>query len=275
MITHRQMTLADLETVLDWAAAEGWNPGLDDARAFLAADPQGFFVAEDNGQPVAAISVVNHSNDFAFLGLYLCRPSHRGRGIGYALWQHALAHAGDRTVGLDGVADQQANYAASGFIHAGGTTRYSGTVDAVFDPYVQRAEAADLDALIALEAQASGVAKPRYLRPWCSAADTRETFLLRDAKGLTAACTARRCRDGAKVGPLIAASQEEAARLLGHAAFVFGPDLTLDVPAASEPLADLCETFDLAPGFRTARMYRGPAPSQGAEIYAVATLELG
>ena len=34
MITFRTATLAELETVLDWAAAEGWNPGIDDAVAF-------------------------------------------------------------------------------------------------------------------------------------------------------------------------------------------------------------------------------------------------
>ncbi|MCB1350353.1 MAG: GNAT family N-acetyltransferase, partial [Maritimibacter sp.] len=80
----------EIGTVLDWAAAEGWNPGLDDAAAFFAADPEGFFVTERDGAPVAAISVVNHAPDMAFLGLYLCRPEWRGQGIGFALWQHAL-----------------------------------------------------------------------------------------------------------------------------------------------------------------------------------------
>ena len=34
----RPMRRADLDIAIDWAAAEGWNPGLDDAEAFLAAD---------------------------------------------------------------------------------------------------------------------------------------------------------------------------------------------------------------------------------------------
>ena len=77
MIQHRTMSLDELRVVLDWAAEEGWNPGLDDAEAFHAADPEGFFLAIDKGTPVAAISVVNHSDNFAFLGLYLCRPEYR------------------------------------------------------------------------------------------------------------------------------------------------------------------------------------------------------
>ena len=57
----RPMTVTELELVLDWAADEGWNPGLDDAAAFYAADPAGFLIKEVDGQPVAAISVVNAS----------------------------------------------------------------------------------------------------------------------------------------------------------------------------------------------------------------------
>src|SRR5690606_17979527 len=92
----RRMSGADLAAVLGWAADEGWNPGLADAGPFVAADPRGFFLAEVGGQPAAAISVVNHDDGFAFLGLYICRPAFRGQGVGHALWREALAHAGDR-----------------------------------------------------------------------------------------------------------------------------------------------------------------------------------
>src|SRR5262245_49128429 len=38
----RTMSRAELGLALDWAAAEGWNPGLDDATPFHVADPAGF-----------------------------------------------------------------------------------------------------------------------------------------------------------------------------------------------------------------------------------------
>ena len=94
----RPMSAAELETVMSWAADEGWNPGLADARAFHAADPEGFFLTLVNDDPVAAISVVNHDEAHAFLGLYLCRPDWRGRGIGYATWMHAMSHVKQRRV---------------------------------------------------------------------------------------------------------------------------------------------------------------------------------
>ncbi|AGA91039.1 hypothetical protein Thimo_2296 [Thioflavicoccus mobilis 8321] len=42
----RAMTRAELDTLVDWAAAEGWNPGLNDAQIFWDTDPDGFVAAE-------------------------------------------------------------------------------------------------------------------------------------------------------------------------------------------------------------------------------------
>ena len=84
MIRNRPMTRGELDLAPDWAAGEGRNPGLDDAGAFRAAGPEGFFVAEADGAPVAALSAVDHSDAFAFLGPYPCLPAHRGRGVGEA-----------------------------------------------------------------------------------------------------------------------------------------------------------------------------------------------
>jgi hypothetical protein len=40
--TIRAMVRADHDRAIDWAAGEGWNPGIDDAGCFLATDPGGF-----------------------------------------------------------------------------------------------------------------------------------------------------------------------------------------------------------------------------------------
>ena len=202
----RTATANDMGLILDWAAAEGWNPGLDDAATFHAADPDGFFVAEDETGLVAAISVVNHSYSFAFLGLYLCRPDRRGRGIGLALWQHALAHAGDRIVGLDGVAAQQGNYARSGFALVGSTTRLVGPVaEPVGDaPRLRAATPADIAPLAALDADANGVDRPRFITAWLTQTGSRRTVVKDGPDGPVGFATARLCRTDCKVGPVVA-----------------------------------------------------------------------
>ena len=275
MIEMRTAQLADLATVLDWAAAEGWNPGIGDAATFFAADAEGFFVATDSGVPVAAISVVNHNDTFAFLGLYIVQPAYRGRGIGLNLWNHALAHAGTRTVGLDGVPDQQANYAASGFAHAGGTTRFAGTVAAETSPLIRLATPADRTALIAAEAAASGTEKPAYLTAWYTSSDLRQTLVLERAEKIASHCTVRKCRAGAKIGPLLARDATDAEALIKHAAGLYDGEVIIDVPATSAGLTDLCERLSLTPGFETARMYRGPFTGGTDAFFAVTSLELG
>jgi|GEM_PF-1598026 len=53
----RVMSRDEVNFAVEWAAKEGWNPGLHDADAFYAADREGFLIGLLNGEPVAAISV--------------------------------------------------------------------------------------------------------------------------------------------------------------------------------------------------------------------------
>jgi GNAT superfamily N-acetyltransferase len=270
-----RMTLADLHTVLDWAADEGWNPGLDDAATFLATDPGGFFVATRDGAPVAAISVVNHAPDFAFLGLYLCRPEWRGKGIAFDLWTRALAHAGDRTVGLDGVAAQQENYARSGFRAAGETIVLRGSVP--LGPIATRpAEPEDFLELLALDLQANGHHRSAFLTNWISDTSSRRTVVLGAHGSITGFATARLSRSGSKIGPVVAPDDESAMTLIRSAASVLGSiEVAMAVPETSSALRAHLQALGFAEAFRTARMYRGPAPNPTTTLHAVATLELG
>jgi hypothetical protein len=59
---------------VDWAAAEGWNPGLTDASCFAAAASDGFLLGELAGAPAAILLVVNYGEHFSFLGFYIVRP---------------------------------------------------------------------------------------------------------------------------------------------------------------------------------------------------------
>ena len=270
-MTGRVATARDLATVLDWAAAEGWNPGLDDGAAFHAADPEGFFVAERNGRIVAAISVVNHSAEHAFLGLYLCLPDYRGQGIGHALWRQAIAHAGDRTVGLDGVPAQQANYARRGFVATGATLRHlcrpsGGEV-------LREAGPQDVSDCIARDAAITGHSRPAFAAAWFARTSTRQT-LLDDADGQV---TIRLCREGAKIGPLYAASADQAAALVAGAARHVGmAEVHVDLPETTPEAARLANLLHGVETFRTARMYRGTPPRPDtARQFGIATMELG
>ena len=124
----RPVGLAEFKMVIDWAAEEGWNPGLDDLITFHAVDPQGFMIGYFDGEPISAISVVRYSNDYGFLGFYIVRPDRRGVGAGIATWSAGIRHLEGRTIGLDGVVAQQDNYRNSGFRLAGRNVRHTGVI---------------------------------------------------------------------------------------------------------------------------------------------------
>ena len=48
-LTVRSMTRAEVDVLVDWAALEGWNPGLHDADIFWANDAEAFVAAEQGG----------------------------------------------------------------------------------------------------------------------------------------------------------------------------------------------------------------------------------
>ncbi len=273
------MTQAELAMVLDWAATEGWNPGLDDAAAFHATDPMGFFLARINGTPVAAVSVVNHGPGDAFLGLYICQPDWRGKGIGLAVWTRALEHAGDRSVGLDGVPAQEANYRVSGFVRTGASLRHEGRWPAVSSKAVRTAKPDDLPHLIALDAAAGGIERTAFLTSWLSQNDDlRATRVLIRGGQITGFATWRACPIGTKIGPLIAPDTASALELIADIA-AQRPDgpLIIDLPEANTELRRELDAAGFEIPFATARMYRGRAPvtGPGLGLQAIATMELG
>ncbi|MFI1714794.1 GNAT family N-acetyltransferase [Streptomyces litmocidini] len=267
--------------VRSWAAEEGWNPGLSDVPAFFAQDPAGFFLGRVDGEPVSAISVVNYDDSYAFLGFYLVRPELRGLGHGLATWRAALAHAGGRAVGLDGVPAQQDNYRRSGFTTAYRTARYVGEVPAPERPVAGVVAAGQIDpvALAAYDAVCHHADRPRFLSTWLATPGHRALARVTDGR-LTGYGVVRPAQDEARVGPLFADTPADAAALLdGLAAQAreFGATrIAVDMPEANPAAARLAQDRGLEPTFETARMYTGPVrPVARERVFGVTTLELG
>src|SRR3989344_7652602 len=122
----RKMNRKDLGIAVEWAAKEGWNPGLYDADAFYETDPNGFFMGFLDDEPISSISAVSYGNGFGFLGFYIVKPAYRDKGYGILVWDAALMYLKNHTIGLDGVVAQQENYKKSNFKLAYRNIRYEG-----------------------------------------------------------------------------------------------------------------------------------------------------
>lgn len=274
------MRREDLALALDWAAAEGWNPGLDDAACFFAADPGGFLVAEALGEPVGCVCAVRYAPGFGFLGLYIVRPGHRGRGHGLALWRAAMDRLRPGTVGLDGVVAQQANYRRSGFELQHRNIRYGAAAPRppALVPSLPVVPAADVPFADLLAADRMVFPAPReaFLRRWI-AAPGHVALACPGPAGLHGLGVLRPCREGSKIGPLVADSPA-AARALFAALLAAAPPgpVFLDLPEPNAEAIAMAREAGMEPCFETARMYAGPAPALPLpHIYGITSFELG
>ncbi len=279
MLSIRVMTRDDLDLAIQWAAAEGWNPGLGDADAFHAADPLGFLMGFVGAEPVTAISVVAYDEGYGFLGFYICRPEQRGRGYGWQTWQAGMARLGTRVIGLDGVVAQQENYRRSDFALAHRNIRFSGRVTAgpPRDPRLVPVTAALLPAIRAYDAQHVPTGRTAFLGAWLGGGGERHSIALLADGAIHGFGVIRPAVTGFKIGPLFADGPMEANLLFrALAARAGGAPLFLDVPEPNVAALDLARRHGLAPVFETARMYRGTAPALPLHrIFGITSFELG
>jgi GNAT superfamily N-acetyltransferase len=274
----RVMRPKEIANAIDWAAAEGWNPGLADAECFRTVDPEGFLIAELDGTPAATISCVNYDDRFAFLGFYIVRGDLRGRGYGLRVWNAAIAHAGARTIGLDGVVAQQDNYRKSGFQLAYSNIRYGGSIGSLATPPADIVPLTDVPfaTVEADDARVFPAPRTAFLRAWITARGHIGRALVRDGR-LAAWGVIRPCRRGHKIGPLIADDRAPAEAVLAALVAAAGADeVFLDVPSVNRDALALAQGHGLAPVFETARMYTGAIRAVLLErVFGVTTFELG
>jgi len=274
----RAMRPDEIAIAVDWAAAEGWNPGLADAACFATVDADGFFIGELDGAPAAMVSCVNYDASFAFLGFYMVRADLRGRGYGLRLWKSAVAHAGQRVIGLDGVVAQQPNYKKSGFGLAYANIRYGGILAAPGAPAAATTTLTDVPLAVVAASDRTVFPAPRaaFLRAWIDAPGHVGRALLRDGR-LVAWGVIRPCRTGHKIGPLVADDRAAAETVLAALlAARGGGEIFLDVPSVNREAVALAQGLGLTPVFETARMYTGAIPPLRLErVFGVTTFELG
>ena len=278
----REMRRDELDLAVEWAALEGWNPGLHDADCFYATDPGGYLVGLLDGEPISSISVVKYGS-YAFLGFYIVKPEHRGKGYGLQIWEEGMRRLDGCDVGLDGVLAQTAKYEKSGFRLAYQNSRYQGVAvgGGNTDPRIVDVAELNFDELMAYDASVFSMPRPGFLGCWLNRLGNM--VLAIRAQGQIAGYTVLRvCREGYKVGPLFADNADFAdallTALLNRAPA--GAPIFLDVPGeAQNPAAtELAQRHGMQSIFSTARMYR----MAGSQIdfplhrwFGVTTLELG
>ncbi|MRS64764.1 GNAT family N-acetyltransferase [Larkinella terrae] len=276
------MSLPELqEMAVEWAAAEGWNPGLHDAPGFYAADSEGFLGGWLNGKPIACISAVRYPPDFGFVGFYIVRPDYRGKGYGLEIWNAAMQQLAGCNIGLDGVVAQQENYKRSGFTFAYNNIRFEGFSTGKPTPKTGAnlvpCDQIDFESLLAYDRQYFPANRPEFLAAWLRQPDSVALAALAENQ-IQGYGMIRPCRKGYKIGPLFAETAGVAEQLL-HALcgqISLQSPYYLDVPAINPEAVALAGRHGMQPVFETARMYTGSTPDVNLNgVFGVTTFELG
>jgi hypothetical protein len=192
------------------------------------------------------------------------------------MWRAGMAHAGSRTIGLDGVLAQQENYEKSGFMLAYRNVRFGGKMPSPISQATVSLTAVPFESIEADDATVFPAARSAFLRAWISAPGHVGRALVGDGS-LRAWGVIRPCRKGFKIGPLVANDLKGAENIVSAlVAAVGGGEIFLNVPEPNKQAVALAQALGLAPVFETARMYNGPIRAiQLERLFGVTSFELG
>ncbi len=276
----RTMSRSEIDLAIDWAASEGWNPGITDAVSFYAADPEGFLMGSVDGNPVATISVVKYGSTYGFVGFFIVKPEFRGKGYGFPILRAGLDRLAGRNIGLDGVVEQQANYRKLGFKLAYRNIRYEGvrkSTTPLSESGIAQLATVPFESVRDYDRRFFFEERDAFLRAWITQPNGTALGIV-DGGKLTGYGVIRSCRAGHKIGPLFA-NNGMIARELFHTlvgSLGIGETFYLDIPETNPDALQLVEENDMRVVFETARMYTKESPKlEYRGIYGVTSFELG
>ena len=274
----RHMQADEIQIAIDWAAREGWNPGIHDAQTFYQADPNGFFIGEIDGQAIAVGSAVVYDDQFAFCGLYIVHPDYRGQGYGIALTRERLRYVGQRNAGIDGVVQNIPIYERIGYRLAHHNIRYRGsaTGSSTHDRSIVPLSQVPFGTLEAYDRFCFPSRRSSFLNAWINQADAKALGFVENGQ-LRGYALRRQCIEGHKIGPLFADNFTIAECLFQSLQQdIHGEALFLDIMETNPAAQRLIDRYNMQEVFTTGRMYlKGRPELDEQKIFGITTFELG
>jgi GNAT superfamily N-acetyltransferase len=258
----------------------GWNQTPEDWRRLARLAPGGVRVLVEDGAVIASWSAVGFG-DVAWIGMILVEQGHRGRGLGMAALDQALATAraaGHRVIGLDATDLGEPLYRRRGFETIAPIVRWHGTVAAVpretgSADCVSQCRRGLAAGVLELDARHAGVDRGPLLADLATTA----TLVSLERGGETVAYAAiRPGRVADFMGPVVADDGESFAAIVQEATrSLAGRPVMCDLLAPRG--APVLESLGLSPARQLARMTlpRSPGCLCGPGIWCGAGFELG
>jgi GNAT superfamily N-acetyltransferase len=280
-IVLRSMAKDDVPAAVALCRASRWNQTAGEWELFLGLTPRGAIVAERDGRVIGTAVTLPYEERFAWIAMVLVDPTERGRGVGRALLTSALANAPQvDALRLDATPLGRPLYATLGFADEYTLGRYERRAAAgggSAPAHVRPLAIGDWDALADRDLAAFGANRLSVLQ-WCWRTAPAYAWVHPEGSGIKGFVLGRHGHDFEQIGPLVAADEDVAGRLLAAALAQVGDrPVCVDVPDAHAHWRDglLSQGFVLQRPFT--RMVRGTLrhPGEPSQVYAITGPEFG
>lgn len=284
-ISVKLMSKSDLATALTWAETEGWCPGKYELDALYNADPNGYYMLHVDGEPVASLACTRHSEQFAFLGLFIVLPNFRDQGYGKVLWDIVLGRGATfNSLGLNAVMDQIHRYKKSGFSEDSLITRWKINLDkiprsqGVVQNNLTLCDAVPHEKILSYDAKSFTNSRKMFLDGWLKIPESRTLAALNKDGEVLGYGSINKTTEGYKIAPFIADNHIVADSLYKGFCHIVGKQkhVFIDMPNVNPNSKKLVEQFKMEKMFDTMRMYKGTPPhTNEKKIIATTSLEIG
>jgi GNAT superfamily N-acetyltransferase len=276
----RPMRPDDVPFALELCRLACWNQLEGDWQRLLALEPEGVFVAEDNGQRCGTASITTYGTRTAWIGMILVHPAARRRGIGSALMSHCirtLQARGVRSIKLDATDQGRPVYLKLGFQDERPIHRYAGqgSIPAETGAVPRPIDEGDWPAIARLDATAFGADRMALLR---RLACDGPSAVVGDGGVVRAFGFARPGCEAGFLGPVVATDAEAAGGVVRRLMSALpGGRIFCDVLPENLAAAALAESLGLTVSRRLTRMVLGDTMNPGCvgHVWAAAGFELG
>ncbi|WP_053014204.1 MULTISPECIES: GNAT family N-acetyltransferase [Xenorhabdus] len=213
--TVKKATRQDWECVVQWGNKEGWNIGYHDADCMYSVDNDGLFIGWLADQAVAAVSLINHSEQYAIWGNYLVNNEFRGKGYGKAVCKVARSHSGNRDIGSNAMPHMVSNYTRSGLKPIYNIVHYTGKLKKIASENIKEISIVKphhIDNIIKYDGLFFPTLRQNFLNSWLSFPG--HTSYLKTVNGdIYGYGVIRPLPDGFRIGPLVARTPADAEEL--------------------------------------------------------------